>query len=430
MSDEKELEALLTAIQDIAKIKTKLCIHQDERGEHFNVFSLCGVDHYEVIHSRILAEFLNPRGSHGQTDGSFLKVFFEMLAQRQTENGVIVDYATTFGKFNENTVVKTELSGKLGGLSVGRFDIYLENPQGKAACVIENKIFAGEQPDQLKRYSEWLKHEREEKYGYKTCLVFLTLDGREATTSDNKEYICAAYHDAGRSDILSWLKTCRQLACDKPFVRETIAQYCHHLENLINGGQIMANDVVDCISKHFEAAQHVYESYCVARDIKAQTLFEEFRTLLSKGSFPNRSAFSGCFDSGHKEAGYYWECMDGVFVTIGFEDTSLKGFFIGISKENIPDNLQKTSVEQWIHIRENLRSENDSLSTKLEWDEATEQWPIWRYVGKSIEVWDWDGRFFSALDKDPTKKNQLFEEMNVTLQAIQKVVEQLMNAYN
>lgn len=34
-------------------------------GHAFNVFHLCSVDHYENAHSRIIAEFLNPRASHG-----------------------------------------------------------------------------------------------------------------------------------------------------------------------------------------------------------------------------------------------------------------------------------------------------------------------------------------------------------------------------
>ena len=38
------------------------------RGEEFNVFHLCKVDHYENCHSAILAEFLDPNGSHGQGD--------------------------------------------------------------------------------------------------------------------------------------------------------------------------------------------------------------------------------------------------------------------------------------------------------------------------------------------------------------------------
>ena len=45
-----------------------------KRGERFNMFGACGVNHYENTHSAILAEMLNPQGNHGQ--GSlFLSLF-------------------------------------------------------------------------------------------------------------------------------------------------------------------------------------------------------------------------------------------------------------------------------------------------------------------------------------------------------------------
>ena len=44
------------------------------RGERFNMFQVCGVDHYEVMHSAIIASFLDPKENHGQKD-KFLKLF-------------------------------------------------------------------------------------------------------------------------------------------------------------------------------------------------------------------------------------------------------------------------------------------------------------------------------------------------------------------
>ena len=110
-------------------------IERDVKGELFNVFSLCGVNHYELWHSRILAEFLNPQGTHGFSNGELLKSFFAMLSKKCPEKSCVFDL------FDENTVVKTELPEKIGGESIGRFDIYLESWRNKAICIIENKIF-------------------------------------------------------------------------------------------------------------------------------------------------------------------------------------------------------------------------------------------------------------------------------------------------
>ena len=68
-----EIEALLGKVKDLA-------IRQEEKsrstGENFNVFKLCGVNHYENAHSDIIAEFLDSKGSHDC--GS---VFFRLSAK-------------------------------------------------------------------------------------------------------------------------------------------------------------------------------------------------------------------------------------------------------------------------------------------------------------------------------------------------------------
>ncbi|MBQ5443834.1 MAG: PD-(D/E)XK nuclease family protein [Erysipelotrichaceae bacterium] len=117
-------------------------------GAGFNVFRLCGVDHYETMHSKILAEFLNPKGSHGQGK-LFLDLFCEMLGRLGFD-----------GSFSLNVSVSTEFTGYIKGESVGRFDILIEDSSTSSVCVIENKIFASEQPEQLKRYAAWLRRER------------------------------------------------------------------------------------------------------------------------------------------------------------------------------------------------------------------------------------------------------------------------------
>ena len=52
---------LLNQVSRIVKNHNKIL---DATGARFNVFGLCGVDHYENTHSNIIAEFLNPKGSH------------------------------------------------------------------------------------------------------------------------------------------------------------------------------------------------------------------------------------------------------------------------------------------------------------------------------------------------------------------------------
>lgn len=88
-------------------------------GAGFNVFRLCSVDHYEVMHSKILAEFLNPQGSHGQGT-LFLACFQKLLEDNYGFNGV----------FSDKSIVQTEVTGYTEDDSVGRMDILNRSSSG------------------------------------------------------------------------------------------------------------------------------------------------------------------------------------------------------------------------------------------------------------------------------------------------------------
>ena len=88
------------------------------RGEAFNVFRVCGVNHYENTHSAILAEWLNPNGSHGQGD-VFLSSFLERVAG---------DFANEFNSCKAS--VATEFSTK-----EGRLDILIQDDEGRAVII-------------------------------------------------------------------------------------------------------------------------------------------------------------------------------------------------------------------------------------------------------------------------------------------------------
>lgn len=65
-------------------------------------------------------------------------------------------------------------------------------------------------------------------------MVYLTLDGHEAseisTGNQPLKYVRVSYNQ----DIRNWLYKCAQLAYDKPLVRETIKQYIYLIKQLTN----------------------------------------------------------------------------------------------------------------------------------------------------------------------------------------------------
>ena len=99
-----ELEQLLNQIAIWLNREQTFRREKYNRGESFNIFKACGVDHYEVTHSSIIAEFLNPKGSHGQGT-LFVEAFIEKFNLQDFDfslNDIVVstEYVIPNGRFD------------------------------------------------------------------------------------------------------------------------------------------------------------------------------------------------------------------------------------------------------------------------------------------------------------------------------------------
>lgn len=180
---------------------------EKEEGKCFNVFSALNICSDEVrLHSRLLATLLNPKANHG-LGNKFLKLFLIAL-------GLPEDYITHC----KEQIVERPI-GEVTEATGGRIDIILED-RGHAV-IIENKIYAGDQPNQLLRYYN---------YGLKTFgennfkLVYLTLHGSEPSPDSlgggHFDFIKLSY----AQDILKLLKDLVPTQPLKP-VHHTIEDY-------------------------------------------------------------------------------------------------------------------------------------------------------------------------------------------------------------
>ena len=180
--------------------------HEAGRRDPFNVFSVLRSGHDEVnLHSRFLHALLDyrqPSDEHRENLEDFLRSI------------VGID------KLNPDDAMVERESDNI--------DILIRDPSSRQAVIIENKIWAGDQPQQLKRYAEQLERER-----YTPHLLYLTLDGRapsedSAKGLDPKCIKCISYKD----NIPPWLKSCQKRAYDEPTLRESVAQYLHLIEEM------------------------------------------------------------------------------------------------------------------------------------------------------------------------------------------------------
>lgn len=254
MEREEEIEGVKQLLEEAGKVLKDIDLKMSQ-GAGFNVFRLCGVDHYETMHSKILAEFLNPQGSHGQR-ALFLKCFQKLLKE----------YFKFQGEFSDRTSVTTEVS-----FEDGRLDILIEDESKRSICVIENKIFANEQPEQLERYSKWLERERKrlKAESEKCILLFLTLNGRAAWSIKEQERYCRVAYVHERSESIPCLDNWIDLCCNRlktvnP-VRHTLEQYKKHIINLAKGEQAMSEAIIEKLKGNMRSAEKIQQYFNDAR---------------------------------------------------------------------------------------------------------------------------------------------------------------------
>ena len=115
---------------------------------------------------------------------------------------------------------------------------------------IENKIYASDQPNQLKRYVNY--------NNAKNTVYYLTLNGEDATKESKKDllidvdYTCLSYH----TNIIEWLEACCKEVTDQPIIRESIKQYIILLKKLTNqlSDAKMEKEIKDLITANYTAA--------------------------------------------------------------------------------------------------------------------------------------------------------------------------------
>lgn len=169
--------------------------HRAGRGAGFDIFTVLRDKHEEAhLHSAFLAALLDVRRT--PCARANLEDFLKTFAPR--------------GDFD------------LHGVEVERerehIDIPISDSGKRWAVAIENKVRAGDQPRQLRRYCDGLKDEDFEN----VHLLYLTLDGRAPSedSADDLDVDCVSY-----DKLLPWIDRCQQRACADPGLRESIAQY-------------------------------------------------------------------------------------------------------------------------------------------------------------------------------------------------------------
>lgn len=241
--DIQHIQLFLEQISTVVKCYDQIAT---STGSDFNIFKILGLSANEVrLHSSLLAELLNPLGSHGQ-GSRFLCAFKSMLLDKMAdENGYCeqnrqnlrdfdIAMAKVFVEYGIVVVSDDYMSG-------GRIDIMLVDSNNRR-ILIENKIYAGDQKHQMVRYHE---------YDPDATLLYMNLYGVEPT-DDSKgkgtsrvlcctDFLCLSYAE----DIISWLQQCHKESSGFPLLRESVTQYINLLKHMTNQSERinMQNDI-------------------------------------------------------------------------------------------------------------------------------------------------------------------------------------------
>lgn len=107
----------------------------------------------------------------------------------------------------------------------GILDIVVRSPQLGVLIVIENKIGAGEQHRQLKRYWDWMQ---KNTTSYETqALIYLTPRGDPSYSAEIADYYRMSY----RIDVTAWLSSCKGNVL-APAICEILDQYIDMVKSL------------------------------------------------------------------------------------------------------------------------------------------------------------------------------------------------------
>jgi len=208
----------------------------------FNIFTLLRKYDDEVnLHSKFIYELLNPFGTHRKKT-EFLQSFLDVVE--------IEDFS-----LNEVRVLREH--EKIDILIIGQ----------SQAVIIENKIGADDQKDQLERYYNKIKKNNHCKHIW---IIYLTLNGDMPT----KRSLGKLPDDVKKSllnisysfHVSEWLEKCISKSSRNPMLRETIIQY----NNLVNEitGKSMSKELSKEVYELLSQQDNVHNAYTITSNWK------------------------------------------------------------------------------------------------------------------------------------------------------------------
>ena len=229
---------------------------QRAMGKHdYNIFTLFHGFNDEVnLHSNFIASLLDPNGDHYKGD-LFLKLFFEMCGI--DDFSIDTSRATVFKEFKH-------------------IDIYISD--GKKHIILENKVYAKDQPTQIARYIETIKgegaKESDRVKDEDICVLYLHPDGK---LPDNQSF--GDYHTrllgenpsikfkviSYGKEILEWIDKCKNEVSNLTDLNVFLSQYKDVIEMIYDRykriDKMETANLVEIFKENYTAVSEIANNY-------------------------------------------------------------------------------------------------------------------------------------------------------------------------
>ncbi len=361
-------------------------------GEDFNVFRILKLEASEVrMHSAFLAELLNQKGSHGQKD-VFLKLFIKRFCFKG--NHFDTDNSEVIVEKYIGTVNHVDTEG-------GRIDICIRDKYNNY-IIIENKIYASDQTNQLLRYHKYANH---------ADLFYLSLEGNSPSNNskgilkENKDFKCLSYQE----NIIHWLEDCRKEVAVLPMVREAISHYINLIKFLTNQttNHNMEQELTQLMQSNIKA------SFAIAGNLNhtLQQLSYNFGVKVEEALNRLGVEVSYDFDFSKNYSGIWIWKEEWEYVNIGFQFQSRnRDLIYGFAIKSIDGKKPIT-------IPSDLWSKLGSLPNNKK--RTSEWWPWFNDVRQPYKDWNRYEAYEAIHDGSMLK--MLIEETNILLKITQGI---------
>ena len=252
--------------------KSKDYLYEDN--SRYNLLSIIEKDRAETeIHSKVIYSLLSQNWGKKDKE-TFLTLFLKELG---IEEEII---------YNEKWEVSREKEYQLDKKNQ-RPDFIIESQH--YIYIIEMKIDAKDQPEQLKNYKKIAEKEKERKNkkGYK--LFYLTLDGHNASKkstgeeenleeNQKVEYTNISF----KEEILNWLGKCLDLVKGKENKSACINQYIATVNEILGKEKVKIKDNILKSSEDIKNAITIYKKLNESLQKVLESFFEELNKELNK----------------------------------------------------------------------------------------------------------------------------------------------------